>query len=275
MSLANFIPLLWSETLLKQLDREYIAVKNSNRAFEGEIKQMGNEVFVGSIGGITVADYNKNTDMADPQTLTSSLRSISINQAKYFNFLIDDIDKAQAAPDIMREAMRSAANALSDAADRYVYSLHAEVPTSNIISNAAFSHNNALDIILAAKERLMANNVNSNVDTVLEVSPAIGAQILKAKILDGTSNKEEMDNGFIGSFVGFKVYISNNIARDAQNNFKCLARTTRAISFAEQLREVEAFRPEKRFADAVRGLHLYGARVIYPSEIVVLNVRTA
>jgi hypothetical protein len=54
--------------------------------------------------------------------------------------------------------------------------------------------------------------------------------------------------------------------------YKCLMRTTRAIAFAEQLSEIEAYRPEKRFADAVKGLHLYGAKVVYPEEMVTIDV---
>ena len=51
-------------------------------------------------------------------------------------------------------------------------------------------------------------------------------------------------------------------------------RTKRAIAFAEQLSEIEAYRPEKRFADAVKGLHLYGVKVVYPEEMVVVELGT-
>ena len=53
---------------------------------------------------------------------------------------------------------------------------------------------------------------------------------------------------------------------------RCAIRTKRAIAFAEQLSEIEAYRPELRFADAVKGLHLYGAKVVYPNEIVCLDI---
>ena len=89
--------------------------------------------------------------------------------------------------------------------------------------------------------------------------------------MNGTSNEEELDKGCIGKFLGFRIYVSNNIV-NAQNCHKCFARTKRAIAFAEQINEVEAYRPEKRFADAVKGLHLYGAKVVYPDEILVLDI---
>ena len=90
-----------------------------------------------------------------------------------------------------------------------------------------------------------------------------------------SDNSESLEKGCIGVIGGCKVFVSNNIvvSEDVDVNFhKCFVRTKRAIAFAEQLSEIEAFRPERRFADAVKGLHLYGAKLIYPGELVVLNL---
>ena len=81
--------------------------------------------------------------------------------------------------------------------------------------------------------------------------------------------------GCLGSIGGCKVYVSPNIATKVEGGVtyhKCLVRTKRAIAFAEQLSEIEAYRPELRFADAVKGLYLFGAKVVYPYEIAVLNL---
>ena len=72
-----------------------------------------------------------------------------------------------------------------------------------------------------------------------------------------------------------KIYVSNNVVIDENGFHQCLFRTKRAVTFAEQISEVEAYRPEKRFADAVKGLHLYGAKVVYPDEFMVLCVKAA
>lgn len=273
MAITNFIPAIWSETLLKELDKEYIAVRNCNREFEGEIRKAGDKVYINSIGGINVFTYTKDTDMNAPQALDSSRRTLNITEVKAFNFQIDDVDKAQSQPKIMQAAMREAANALADVADKFVFGLHSQALATNIITKDGFTHADVIDTLIAAREKLYQNNVNGNTDLVLEVSPAVGAQILKAKILQASDNENVLENGYIGSFIGFKIYISNNVVKDASGYYKCFARTKRAIAFAEQLNEVEAYRPEKRFADAVKGLHLYGAGVIYPNELVVLNVK--
>ena len=110
---------------------------------------------------------------------------------------------------------------------------------------------------------------------VLEVSPAIATLILKAKVSLSTDNASALEAGCLGSIGGCKIFVSGNIATVAGTgvvHHKCLMRTRRAIAFAEQLSEINAYRPEKRFADAVKGLHLYGAKVVYPSEMVLLNL---
>ena len=92
----------------------------------------------------------------------------------------------------------------------------------------------------------------------------------KAKMKFESDNTDVWENGCIGRFMGSKIYVSNNVVVK-DNCHKCLVRTKRAIAFAEQLSEIDAYRPELRFADAVKGLHLYGAKVVYPQEMVLMD----
>ena len=124
MAITNFIPTVWSENLYKELDKQYVAVANCNRDYEGDIKNAGSVVKICGVGSITINNYSKNIDMSNPQALSDTVRDLTINQSKYFNFQIDDIDKAQASPKLMDAAMSVAASALADMADKYVYSLH-------------------------------------------------------------------------------------------------------------------------------------------------------
>ena len=273
MATKNFIPAIWSETLLKSLDKEYVAVMNCNRDFEGEIRNQGDSVTIPSIGPISVFDYVRDTDMSAENLAEGAAVTLQIDRAKAFCFQIDDVDRVQSKPDLMKGAMREAACALADEADKYIYTLYSKAAEGNTIAKSVDAEG-IVDILIETRQRLMQNNVNSNTAVVLEVSPAIAALILKAKILTGTDNTEALTNGYIGSFVGFDVYVSNNIAKEG-SVWHCMARTKRAIAFAEQLKSVEAFRPEKRFADAVKGLHLYGAQVVYPNELIALDLTVA
>ena len=274
MAITNFIPTIWSENLLTSLDKQYIAVANCSRDYEGEIKNKGSVVKICGVGDITVSDYTKDTDMSAPQALSDTVMELKIDQAKFFNFQIDDVDKAQCTPKLMEAAMKSAASAMANEADKYVYGLYKNA-TRNV-PHADLSDGKLLETIIAARQALYENNVTDNDSVVLEVSPAVASVILKEK-LALTNSAESLENGCIGYVAGCKVFVSNNIVEivDDLGNVahKCLMRTKRAIAFAEQLSEIDAYRPEKRFADAVKGLHLYGAKLVYPSELVLLDCR--
>lgn len=268
MSLTNFIPTVWSETLYSQMDKKYVAVANCSREFEGEIKEKGSSVTICGISDIAVFDYTRNTDFATAaQTLSDSARDLIISQAKAFNFVIDDIDRAQASPHLMDIAVKNAADALANTADQYIFSFYNRASTK-IASTATVD--NILSLIIDARTKLLESNVYDPGDIVVEVSPAVAALILKSKI-NTTTADTALETGCIGNVAGCKVFVSNNIVvKDGVH--ECMVRSKRAIAFAEQLSEIDAYRPEKRFADAVKGLHLYGATVVYPSEMVRLSL---
>ena len=270
MALTNFIPTIWSETLANELEKKYIAVRNCSRDYEGDIKNKGNTVKISGVGDISVFDYSRNTDMTAPETLSDSARTLVIDQAKAFNFQIDDVDKAQAIPRLMQTAMKKAASALANTADNYVFGLANECAEENVVDMGQVSADNVIDSILSVRTKLYRCNVYDADDLVFEVSPEVGELILKAKINLATGNRDQLENGCIGNVCGTKIYVSNNILRDG-NVHKCIARSKRSVAFAEQLSEIEAYRPEKRFADAVKGLHLYGAKIVFPEEYFVMN----
>lgn len=269
MAITNFIPTIWSENLISSLNNHYIGVANCNRDYEGEIKQKGSSVKICDIGDITIGDYTKDTDMSLPQELSDTLMELNIDQAKYFNFQVDDIDKTQCSPKLLEAAMKNAANALANAADRYVYSLYDYAGNS---CGTAFTDREIIETIFAAREYLYECNVTNPDDIVIEISPQVATQIIKEQTDIFSYNNDVLASGCIGTIAGCKVFVTNNIAVDSYKNHHCFMRTKRAIAFAEQLSEIEAYRPEKRFADAVKGLHLYGAKVIHPNELIDISV---
>lgn len=276
MAINNFISTVWSENLYQALDKKYIAVANCNRDFDGDIKDTGSVVRICGVGDVTVSDYTKNTDMSMPQTLSDTMCELTIDRAKYFNFQIDDIDRAQSSPKLMDAAMSNAADSIANEADKYVYSLYSQA--GSIVSRTV-TPENIMDALILARERLYEQNVTDSSSIVIEVSPAIASIILKAKILSSTDNTQALEAGELGSFGGCKIFVSNNIYADNTENgdmiYECMVRTRRAIAFAQQISEVTAYRPEKRFADAVKGLHLYGAKVVYPYELISLQLTVA
>jgi hypothetical protein len=276
MAITNFISTVWSETLLNSLNARYVGVANCNRAYEGDIREKGAVVKICGVGDVSVGDYTKNTDMSAPQTLDDTLCELAIDQAKYFNFQIDDIDRAQSSPKLMSEAMRVAAAALANTADAYVFSLYGEA--GKTLTKQDVDADSIMDMLISARTALYAAGVSDMSDAVIEVSPEVAALILKAKIALSSDNGEALEAGCLGSIGGCRIFVSSNIVKEDKGTVtyhKCLARTKRAVAFAEQLSEIDAYRPEKRFADAVKGLHLYGAKVVHPEEMILLDLGIA
>ena len=271
MAIKNFIPTIWSEKLYEELNNQYIGVKNCNREFEGDIKNCGSEVKICGVGEIEIRDYGSESEIVKPQTLSDTQRTLTIDQAKYFNFMIDDIDRAQSVPGLMNSAMRVAANALATEAERAVYNVCDG--SESCIVNDDLNVDNVLDTFLEARKILYKNNVTDSSSIVFEISPDVADVLIKSKINLATDNYEALENGCIGKIAGCKVYVTNNLnefREDGLVQHVCFARTKRAVAFAEQISEIEAYRPEKKFADAVKGLHLYGAKLIYPKELVAM-----
>ena len=186
MAISNFIPTLWSETLYRELEKNYVAVKLSNREFEGVIKGEGDRVKICGIGPVNVFTYTKNTNMPAAQVLSDTARTLIIDQAKGFNFCLDDVDVAQAKNNLMQAAMKEASDALADVADQYIYSL-----TDNDVeelTNESADSESIINTISDARKILMEHNVPNSAKISLEVSPAVEQKLVLAKVLRSTDN---------------------------------------------------------------------------------------
>ena len=178
MAVTSFIPELWNARLLYALEKSHVAANLVNRNYEGQIRQQGDTVHINSIGAVTVDDYTRNTDISDPEILTTTDQTLLVDQAKYFNFQIDDVDAAQASSDMMDAAMQRAAYALSDVSDAYLLGVIATGAASgNIIGSSAavgLTVDNVYDNIVDMRVKLdKANTPEAN--RYLVVPPEIYA----------------------------------------------------------------------------------------------------
>ena len=277
MAVTNFIPQVWSARLLAHLDKAHVLTNLVNRDYEGEIRQYGDTVKITQIGDITIKDYVTNTDIDDPQELTTEQQLLVIDQQKYYAFQIDDVDAAQARASLADAAMQRAAYGLADAADRWLASLMAAgADEGNQLGSdaapVALTAETAYTYLVRLKVILDKRNVPTEGRWVL-VSPEYHGLLLQDDRFvgtGGTTAEAALGNGYIGSAAGFRVYLSNNLPNNLGAQ-KVLASYNGATSYAEQILKTEAYRMEKRFADAVKGLHVYGGKVVRPAAIAVLT----
>ena len=280
MAVTTFIPELWSARLLYALEKAHVATNLVNRNYEGEISNHGDTVHINTIGAITVKSYTKNTDIDAPETLTTTDQALVIDQAKYFNFQVDDVDKVQAAGELVDTAMGRAAYALADVSDAYLLgAIAAGAAAGNTIGSAAapvaITASNVYENIVKLKTKLDKANVPNTGRTIV-VPPDVHSLLLlddRFAKSTATAGQEALINGLVGRIAGFDVYMSNNVKTGTGTDtgktpyFEITAQITEATTYAEQIIKTEAYRMESRFADAVKGLHVYGAKVTDGTKI--------
>lgn len=274
MSVTNFNATVWSGVILQNLRKAHVAAGAANRNYEGDITQFGDRVKINNIQAITSKEYTTNSDIDGPDELTGEEQFLDINQRRYINFQIDDVDQAQQRPKIMSEAMAEASHALSDDADGYILSLHTDVDSSNYIGETdnpiTLTTSNVYDRFTEAGQLLDENNVPRGNRWVI-VPPWVHSLLVRSDefVKAGTElANQTILNGMVGQIGGFSVLMSNNVD-STYGEADVMFGYPGAITFAEQILNMEAYRPEKRFADAVKGLYVYGAKVTRSKGLVV------
>lgn len=271
MAIDNFIPQVWAATMMKYLDKNLVAGDLVNRDYEGEISGFGDTVKINQIGPVTVSSYTKNTDISAAETLTGDQTQLVIDQAKYFNFQVDDIDKAQQNPKVMQTAMRRAAYGVRDTIDTALFVLmSANVPSGNILTaDTSMASIDAYDHLVELSVLLDEANVPEE-DRWATVPPWYHGLLLKdSRFVSATPQGVDiLRSGHVGEAAGMSIYKSNNLVKPTGTTYDTLAGSRLATSFAMQVSEVEAYRPERRFGDAVKGLTVYGYKVVLPNSLV-------
>jgi len=294
MAVEGFIGTIWSARLLANMQKSLIFGQPNviNRDYEGDIAGKGSTVKITSIGDITIGDYTKDSDIADPEALSDAQTSLNITQAKYFNFAVDDVSKAQMTPALMNGAMQQSAYNLANVADQFIgTTMVAGVSAANIIGTTAAAKvptlveddgTHAYDYLLQMGTALSVANVPKEGRWVI-VPPWFTERLAQDKRFSNASASGSTDallNGLVKRAAGFDVLESNNVPTAAgtggdagKTNSYVLAGIPPATTFADSTNKVEAYRPEKRFADAVKGLHVYGAKVVKTDAMALLICR--
>lgn len=273
MGLTNFIPSIWSANVHQALEDSLVAVRVSNRSYEGEIRNAGDRVKINMFSDPTIASYTKDTTAITPENLSATQRELIVDQAKYFAFEVDDIDAAQANMNLVAEPLRRAGYLLADTADEYLLGLYAQAGLAQNTSGSPVDlvSTNIEEEILSIGEKFNEAGIQMN-GRFLIVAPWVISKMVLAGLTTKTSNDALWANGFVDRILGFNVYMSQNVSKnsaswDITRNIAGIE--GESFGYAEQIVKVEAYRPEASFSDAVKGLHLYGGKVMRPDKTLV------
>lgn len=300
---SKFIPEIWSGKLQVKFYRTTVLSEITNNDWEGEIKGQGDKVNIRSIPTITVRDYNKGDNLTNEVPVSTPLE-LNIDKGKYFSVVVDDVNEVQADIKLMDIFTNDASEQMKIAIDGDVLQnayvdaaaankgIAAGVESGNInlgtANNArAVSKTTVLDLILDMGQCLDEQNVPEE-GRWLVIPPWVAAQIknsdLKQAYLTGDS-VSPLRNGKLGMIDRFTLYVSNNLKKVADNagtvspttddftGFYAMAGTRDAISFASQITNVETLRAQSTFGNIMRGLNVYGYKVVKPEALVTAYIK--
>lgn len=288
MGVNNFKPTIWSANLLSVLQKTLVFASPmiTNRNYEGEIANYGDRVKINQIGDVDVNNYAAGTDIAY-QTMADASQFLDVDQQKYFAINLDDVDAAQANVDLMVAYSQQAAYKIADTVDQSIAGLHSQAgvianlgttasPLTVTAADSTGGNVGILELFRRIGTALTKNNVPKPGRYII-LSPDMVGRLFERNVdIVGVSQQQEaVSNGYVGRFGGFDIFESNNVAdvgTVATPKQKIIAGTNAAITFAQQISKIEGVRRENQFADAVRGLYVYGRKVVLPGALACATV---
>ena len=267
MAITNFIPEVWSASILEALRAKLVFPSLCNRDYEGDIREAGDTVHITGYDDVTVKKYTRGTNITVDAVTDANKGTLTIDQSDYFAFKVNDLDKVQAKADLTGNFTNSAAYNMALNVEKYISGLMDKAATAPAKTISVTTPADAYLAVVEARKQLDKQNVPTEGRWIV-VSPDFYALLLQdSRFIEGTeAGHNTLLNGVVGSVSGFTVVESNNVPTVSGKPSKqsIIAGTNAATTFAQQVNKVEAMRMQDDFADMVRGLDLYGGLVVRP-----------
>jgi hypothetical protein len=274
--LAGMTPEIWVGQLLDRMNDATVFRSVVNTDYQGQITNFGDTVKISEIGPVSINTYSAtSTSGLTVQALSEAQQILKIDQAKSFSFWVDDIDVAQINTDAMNQAMNEASWGFANNVDEYIAALHSQagiVVGGTSATGIDITSTNVIKYLSIAQQKLDEMNV-PEAGRWMVVPPWFAHKLVLARIIQDTNNSANLSRGFLGSDIyGFTVYKSNNVVNGtpAGNGARILCGYRGSISYANQILKVETVRPSFHFKTLVKGLMVYGAKVVRPNALGVL-----
>lgn len=186
----------------------------------------------------------------------------------------------------MANAMLRAGYGMRDAIDQYIASLYTDAASANLIgttaspktpNNTTGDSSNIYNLIVDCAVALTDSKCPTE-GRWMVVPPWFYGRLLKEPLFvraNESGSDQALRNGIVGRAAGFTILQSHNVPNTSGAAYKVMFGVGDAITFAQQITEIYAYKPEKRFGDAVKGLNTYGAKVVYPDMLGVLTCNSS
>jgi len=287
---GNFIPEIWSGKLIENFYDATVLAAISNTDYEGEIRQMGDTVNIRTTPEITIQTYVKGQTLAVENPDKAKLQLI-IDKGEYFACVEDDVDQVQSDIALMDMWSKDASERMKIKIDeRVLTDILTDVSANNKGQTAgAISGNIDLGVAGTPEALTKTNVIDKIVDmgTVLDeancpegdrflVIPAKMAGLIKQSDLKDASitgdNESPLRNGRLGMIDRFTVYVSHNLKKTSGGEFSVIGGHKMGFTFASQMTNMETIRSETTFGNIIRGLQVYGYKVVKPEALATMIV---
>jgi len=298
-----FIPAVWSAKLIEKFYDATVLAAMSNTDYEGEIRNQGDTVKIRTKPTITINDYTADLNLA-VQRPSSNIVELLIDKGKYFNTILDDVMEVQS--DVDQLSMWA-----DDSSEQMKIVIDTDVLAGIDVGIAALNKGNAAgrisgDITLgtpAAPLQLVARNASAGETEVVDlitwlgqvldeqnipeqgrwmVIPAwVSSLIKRSELRDASLTGDSQGiarNGRLGMVDRFTLYVSNLLPVDEDGEgdaFRVYAGHSHGLTFASQLTKVETLRAESTFGTLLRGLQVYGYKVVDGTALARASVQRA
>lgn len=282
---SKFIPQIWSRKLVQKFYEATVFNEIANTDYEGEIKDMGDEVMIRTVPSITISNYTKGMTLSYEQPESANV-SLKIDKGKYFAFEVKDIDKWQSDLNLMNAWSTDASEQMQIKIDSDVLAAipalaHADnagatagkvsgnINLGNNTTPLAVTKTNILDVLVDFGTILDEQSVPASNRWV--VMPAKMCGLVKKSDLrdasisgDGTSI---LRNGRLGMIDRFTLYMSNQVNQTEADEYDVVFGHKSALTFASQATKMENLPNPNDFGELVRGLQVFGFQVIKPESM--------
>jgi hypothetical protein len=269
MAIDQFIPEVWAAGVTQSFIANQVVIPTLNNAFTGEVTA-GNKVHIINATTPTISDYSA-TRTITAEALADTEVVLDIDQEKAFSVNVDDVDRVQASSEFA-PWVDSAGRALAEDAETYVL--------TTMLAGASDANTGGVEIDTAAEakdairaiRKEMANNKVPAAGRFVVVNPDMADLLIQG--LDDASvagTDSELRNGVIGRLYGFTVVESPLFSADTP---AAIGYHEAMFAYVSQIQSLESLRNPTKFADIVRGLNVYGGKVL-KNEAVVKYVSAA
>lgn len=281
MAISNFQQTIWSKKIQQALATITSLRNHCDFQYESDSKN-AKEVKILNVARPTIRTYSKGTPLTREEGSDGS-QLLKIDQFRYFDFEVEDIDKVQSVPGLMENLSMEASRGLAEEGDKYVASLieaaveDAETPIGQSDSVIELTKDNAVAAMEDGFAYLYGKNCKVSDMFYLEVAPKVFTTYRQALTELSTDNPEILKKGAVGKINNAYVCIENLLPTGkagsgaTDDTYYNVLRTSKAIAFIEQINKVEAYRPQDAFQDALKGLYVFGAKIVRPDEIYVIK----